>query len=561
MNETVVIVGLGGAGSRRALRVAEQLSQKYTELKASLDPKVQDNADRMREAFSFLVADTNTGTIDSRLRDFNNTEFTSAVRHIVLGPEIAQGIGAGTDHRIGTKAILDPQTQTALKKYFTESPCQVVFIFCSFGKGTGTGAAEYLAELTRSLGIFTVLNTNLCSVEKHEINYQQDAIALEKVKLFQEKGFPTILVLNEKGYGQGRTQQEVWAKLDEEVPQSLLMLLLVLGTSDNIDKADLTSQCYVTPNDGDSAHCRKFWRPSSLTLNVPEMENAEYRQKVADALFANQYFDYDDSRTGTILFMVEGKLAAEHISDIKGQILSQIQKAAKAKFGGKNQNVRFLDEEFEGPDETSARISLLFTEFTEQPAVRSQLRWLKHELGAASSTVVTSNSSDPPAPQVEPPNGNRTQSGIWKNAKTSKSSDRTEYKSFTSLLTDLELEKPLAREIGQDGPDHVKFKALLSADEVWKILDNPQQSRMLTNIYPKLSEKWQDQITEKASEIQITPANGINPSMSLEKLQEIRDREGQSLEKVSFVNRLLRFRTLFGEDLYRKLRWEEVSVR
>lgn len=70
-----------------------------------------------------------------------------------LGPEITQGLGAGSRPDVGEKACLESAEEV---EAFLAKNTRMVFITAGMGGGTGTGGAPVIAKIARDMGILTV---------------------------------------------------------------------------------------------------------------------------------------------------------------------------------------------------------------------------------------------------------------------------------------------------------------------------------------------------------------------------------------------------------------------
>ena len=77
---------------------------------------------------------------------------TDVAAQIQLGPGTTQGLGAGSDPEIGTRAA--EESIEAIKEHL--EGVHMVFVTAGMGGGTGTGAAPLVAKTARELGILTV---------------------------------------------------------------------------------------------------------------------------------------------------------------------------------------------------------------------------------------------------------------------------------------------------------------------------------------------------------------------------------------------------------------------
>lgn len=80
-------------------------------------------------------------------------DLSSVPNKIQLGPEITQGLGAGSEPEVGEQATVE---STKDIQELLEQNTKMVFITAGMGGGTGTGGAPVIAKIARDLGILTV---------------------------------------------------------------------------------------------------------------------------------------------------------------------------------------------------------------------------------------------------------------------------------------------------------------------------------------------------------------------------------------------------------------------
>lgn len=116
----IAVIGIGGAGGNA---VANMIKAKV-------------------EGVDFLVANTDAQALNASPADYR----------IQLGPEITQGLGAGSRPEVGRAAAEETieQVKSAL------AGCHMCFIAAGMGGGTGTGAAPVIAQAAREMNILTV---------------------------------------------------------------------------------------------------------------------------------------------------------------------------------------------------------------------------------------------------------------------------------------------------------------------------------------------------------------------------------------------------------------------
>lgn len=123
--------------------------------------------------------------------DAQALENANAQNKIHIGKELTKGLGAGALPEIGRKAAEESHEElmNALKG------ADIVFIASGMGGGTGTGAAPYIAELSKSLGILTIaVVTKPFAFE----GVSRMNMAIDGLKRLETQADVTIVIPNEK---------------------------------------------------------------------------------------------------------------------------------------------------------------------------------------------------------------------------------------------------------------------------------------------------------------------------------------------------------------------------
>ncbi len=84
--------------------------------------------------------------------DAQDLLYSNADFKILIGRELTMGLGAGSNPKIGEEAA--HESEQDIKKKL--SGCDMAFITCGLGGGTGTGAAPVVAELAKKQGALTI---------------------------------------------------------------------------------------------------------------------------------------------------------------------------------------------------------------------------------------------------------------------------------------------------------------------------------------------------------------------------------------------------------------------
>ena len=119
--------------------------------------------------------------------DAQDLLYTTANKKILIGRELTKGLGAGSEPRLGEEAARENESD--IKKSL--QGCDMVFVTCGLGGGTGTGSAPVVAEVAKKLGTLTVgVVTMPFSMEGHR-RYENAVIGLEKL----EQVVDTLIVI------------------------------------------------------------------------------------------------------------------------------------------------------------------------------------------------------------------------------------------------------------------------------------------------------------------------------------------------------------------------------
>ena len=120
MRPRIAVIGVGGAGGNAVNNM----------ISAGLS------------GAEFMVANT----------DAQALEASGAEKRIQLGPNLTEGLGAGSKPEIGEAAAEEAIEEVRA----AVAGCHMVFIAAGMGGGTGTGAASVIARVSREFGILTV---------------------------------------------------------------------------------------------------------------------------------------------------------------------------------------------------------------------------------------------------------------------------------------------------------------------------------------------------------------------------------------------------------------------
>ncbi len=123
--------------------------------------------------------------------DAQDLLYTTADKKILIGKELTQGLGAGSNPKIGEEAAKESEHE--LKKALEGS--DMAFLTCGLGGGTGTGSLPYVAQLARRMGLLSIGIVTMPFTMEGSHRFENAMIGLEKL----EQGVNTLIVIpNEK---------------------------------------------------------------------------------------------------------------------------------------------------------------------------------------------------------------------------------------------------------------------------------------------------------------------------------------------------------------------------
>lgn len=110
--------------------------------------------------------------------DAQDLLYTTANKKILIGRELTKGLGAGSEPRLGEEGARENESD--IKKALQN--CDMIFVTCGLGGGTGTGSAPVVAEIAKKLGALTVgVVTMPFAMEGHR-RYENAVVGLEKME-------------------------------------------------------------------------------------------------------------------------------------------------------------------------------------------------------------------------------------------------------------------------------------------------------------------------------------------------------------------------------------------
>ncbi|KQN09889.1 cell division protein FtsZ [Sphingobium sp. Leaf26] len=181
------------------------------------------------EGVDFIVANTDAQALNS----------SPAERRIQLGPQITEGLGAGSRPEIGKAAA--EETIASVEEALNGA--HMCFITAGMGGGTGTGAAPVIAKAARDRGILTVgVVTKPFTFEGNRRMKSADA-GIEEL----QKHVDTLIVIPNQNLfliaNPNTTFKEAFQMADEVLQQGVRSItdLMIMPGLINLDFADVRS--------------------------------------------------------------------------------------------------------------------------------------------------------------------------------------------------------------------------------------------------------------------------------------------------------------------------------
>jgi cell division protein FtsZ len=123
--------------------------------------------------------------------DAQDLLYTNADQKILIGKESTQGLGAGSNPRVGEEAAKESESE--IKKKIANS--DMIFITCGMGGGTGTGAAPVVASLAKKQGSLTIGVVTMPFTIEGQKRVENAVMGLEKMESITDT---LIVIPNDK---------------------------------------------------------------------------------------------------------------------------------------------------------------------------------------------------------------------------------------------------------------------------------------------------------------------------------------------------------------------------
>lgn len=269
----IMVVGCGGGGSNTVNRLTEMGVQGASTMACNTDAK--------------------------------HLTVTKAHKKILLGRELTRGLGAGGFPDVGRKAA--EESKNEIRE--TLQGCDLLFLTCGLGGGTGTGSAPVVGYLAKEMGSIVIAAVTL----PFKIEGARIVKAEEGLAKLREVCDTVIVIENQKlvELAGNRPLKEAFGVADN------LIATMIKGITETISQPSLVNLDY--------ADVRTIMRSGGVaTIGVGESDS-QYRAKEAiNKALSHPLLDVDYSgATGALIQVIGGEdMKLEEINVI-GETVSQ----------------------------------------------------------------------------------------------------------------------------------------------------------------------------------------------------------------------------------------------
>lgn len=241
-------------------------------------------------------------------------------KKILIGENITGGLGAGMDVSLGEKAALESRNKIEEEL----KGADILFITCGLGGGTGSGGIPVVAQVSKNLGVLTiVVVTTPFSFEGSQRKRIAD-LALEKLK---GKIDALLVIPNDKLLGMSDQKTTVFDAfwICDEILREAVQGITDLIMSRGIIAIDLAAVFSIIKNAG------------RVLFGVGRAKGENRAINAANSAINSPLLDFSVSGAKGVLFNVSGRdLALSEVSEIAKTITKSVDPRAKIIFGAIN---------------------------------------------------------------------------------------------------------------------------------------------------------------------------------------------------------------------------------
>lgn len=282
----IMVVGAGGGGCNTVNRLTEMGIEGATTIAANTDAK--------------------------------HLAVTRATKRILLGRELTRGMGAGGFPEVGKKAA--EESKNDIRECL--QGCDLLFLTCGLGGGTGTGAAPVVGYLAKEMGAIVIAAVTLpFKIEGARITKAEEGLA----KL-RETCDTVIVIENQKlvELAGNRPLKEAFGIADG------LIATMIKGITETISQPSLVNLDY--------ADVRTIMKAGGVaTIGVGESDSQNRAREAVSKALSHPLLDVDYSgATGALIQIIGGEdMKLDEISEIGEAVAEHMDPNATVMWGAR----------------------------------------------------------------------------------------------------------------------------------------------------------------------------------------------------------------------------------
>jgi cell division protein FtsZ len=250
--------------------------------------------------------------------DARHLAVTKAHKKVLIGKDTTRGLGAGGYPEIGRKAA--EETREEIKRMLTG--CDLLFITCGLGGGTGTGAAPVVAKIAKELGAIVIAAVTLpFKMEGARVGKAEDGL------IHLRDACDTVIVIENQKLVQlagNRPLGEAFAVADS------LIATMIKGITETISQPSLVNLDYA-----DVKTIMHSGGVATIGVGVSDTKNRAY--EVVEQALKNPLLDVDyDGASGALIQVIGGDdMTLEEINVIGETISKKMNPEATVMWGAR----------------------------------------------------------------------------------------------------------------------------------------------------------------------------------------------------------------------------------
>jgi cell division protein FtsZ len=250
--------------------------------------------------------------------DARHLAVTKAHKKILLGKDLTRGLGAGGYPEVGRRAA--EESREDIKRMLTG--CDLLFVTCGLGGGTGTGATPAIAKIAKELGSIVIAAVTLpFKMEGARVGKAEDGL----IRL--RDACDTVIVIENQKLVQlagNKPLGEAFAVADG------LIATMIKGITETISQPSLVNLDYA-----DVKTIMHSGGVATIGVGVSDTKNRAY--EVVEQAMKNPLLDVDyDGATGALIQVIGGDdMTLEEINVIGETVSKKMNPEATVMWGAR----------------------------------------------------------------------------------------------------------------------------------------------------------------------------------------------------------------------------------